>query len=349
VETAFLHTSFWNSIASQTVSVLEKQAGLLDSLNPWFAISLFLSASAVMIWRLGVMERKGLEGTVLGTLIMPYASGFSNLMFAFVLGRSGGPGALVLENCLVNNVTNLTLIIGLCALIWSLALVPSSSRKISRRASRDTRINYLSLLLTLTALFFFTGALWALARDRTIDYSDGLVLVGMFLFWQLFHVFDVLKHNVLRKRTIPKSIALDMLLVILAGFATYYSIDRLVAWIPRGGGGLISFKNLGWLSGLLMVFPNALVALYYAWAKRADIVLSSQIGDGHICIPMCVGLFALFNPIQIPPSFYPAVIIILGAGLLHFIFLAFFRRLPRGAGLVLTGAYALFLYLGVIH
>lgn len=294
------------------------------------------------------MERKGLEGTVLGTLIMPYASGFSNLMFAFVLGRSGGPGALVLENCLVNNVTNLTLIIGFCALIWSLALVPSSSRKISRRTSRDTRINYLSLLFTLTALFFFTGALWALARDGTIDYSDGLVLVGIFLFWQLFHVFDVLKHNVLRKRTIPKSIALDMLLVILAGFATYYSIDRLVAWIPRGGG-LISFKNLGWLSGLLMVFPNALVALYYAWARRADIVLSSQIGDSHICIPMCVGLFALFNPIKIPPSFYPAVFIILAAGLLHFIFLAFFRRLPRGAGFLLTGAYALFLYLGVIH
>jgi len=348
VETAFVHASFWKSIASQTVSVLEKQAGHLDSLNPWFAIGLFLFASAVMIWRLGAMERKGLEGTVLGTLIMPYASGFSNLMFAFVLGRSGGPGALVLENCLVNNVTNLTLIIGLCALIWPLALVPSSSRKISRRTSRNTRINYLSLLLTLTALFFFTGALWALARDGTIDYSDGLVLVGMFLFWQLFHVFDVLKHNVLRKRTIPKSIALDMLLVILAGFATYYSIDRLVAWIPRGGG-LISFKNLGWLSGLLMVFPNALVALYYGWARRADIVLSSQIGDGHICIPMCVGLFALFSPIQIPPSFYPAVFIILGAGLLHFIFLAFFRRLPRGAGFLLTGAYALFLYLGVIH
>jgi cation:H+ antiporter len=34
-------------------------------------------------------KNKGFEGTVLGTLIMPYASGFSNLMFAFVaiLGR----------------------------------------------------------------------------------------------------------------------------------------------------------------------------------------------------------------------------------------------------------------------
>ena len=29
-----------------------------------------------------------------------------------------------------------------------------------------------------------------------------------------------------------------------------------------------------------MVLPNAVIAAYYAWAGRADIVYSSQIGDG---------------------------------------------------------------------
>jgi cation:H+ antiporter len=349
VEKAFLDTAHLKSIISQSISVLRHEAGYLDRVDPWFSFGLFLVMSALMIWRLGAMERKGLEGTVLGTLIMPYASGFSNLMFAFVLGRSGGPGSLVLENCLVNNVTNLTLIIGFSTLFWSLALASSPSRKARKRASRETRINYLSLLLTLTAMFFFTGALWALARDGEVDFSDGLVLVGIFLFWQLFHIFDVLKHNVLQRRTIPKSIAFDIFLVILAGLTIYYSIDRLVAWIPHGTGGIISFKNLGWLSGLLMVFPNALVALYYAWARRADIVLSSQIGDGHICIPMCVGIFALFRPIQIPPSFNMGISVILGSGFFLFLFLAFFRRIPRLAGLLLIVAYAFFLSRGIIQ
>jgi hypothetical protein len=67
-------------------------------------------------FRLNVLERKGLEGTVLGTLVMPYASGFPNLMFAFSLGRQGGSGSVIVENCIVNNVTNLTLLIGLPAL-----------------------------------------------------------------------------------------------------------------------------------------------------------------------------------------------------------------------------------------
>ena len=349
MEKAFLDTAHLKSILSQSISVLRHEAGYLDRVDPWFSLSLFLITSALMIWRLGAIEKKGLGGTVLGTLIMPYASGFSNLMFAFVLGKSGGPGSLVLENCLVNNVTNLTLIIGLSTLFWSLALSSSPSRRSSKKISRESRINRLSLLLTLTALFFFTGALWALARDGIVDLSDGLVLVGIFLFWQLFHIFDILKHNVLQRRTIPKSIAFDILMVILAGTTIYYSIDRLVAWIPHGTGGLISFKNLGWLSGLLMVFPNALVALYYAWARRADIVLSSQIGDGHICIPMCVGIFALFRPIQIPPSFNAGISVILGAGFSLLLFLVFFRRIPRPAGLLLVAAYAFFLSRGIIH
>ena len=101
---------------------------LTNRLEPWFSLSLFMGASLLMIWRLGVLERKGFEGTVLGTLIMPYASGFSNLMFAFVMGRSRGNGTLVLDNCLVNNVTNLTLLIGLPALVWGLNIFPEKPR-----------------------------------------------------------------------------------------------------------------------------------------------------------------------------------------------------------------------------
>ena len=338
----------WKTLLLQYITLLKQQAVQLDKLDPWFSLTLFITASVVMIWRLEALEKKGFEGTVLGTLVMPYASGFSNLMFAYVLGKSGGSGSLVLENCLVNNVTNLTLLVGLSTLFWTLVVIPSKSKKGHKRVSKAHRVNYLSLLLTLFALFFFTGAVWALARDGSLDFSDGLVLVGIFLFWQLFHIFDILKHNVLRKRSFPKSIMFDFILVMVAGLAIYYSIERLVAWIPRTGPGFFVFENLGWLSGILMVLPNGMVALYYAKARRADVVYTSQIGDGHICIPMCVGLFALFNTIQIPPHLNLSVCIIVGAGLLHFVFVALLGRLPRGVGVILTGAYGFFLYKGII-
>lgn len=321
-------------------------AGLLE---PWFSLTVFISASFLMIWRLGAMERKGLEGTVLGTVIMPYASGFSNLIFAFIMGRTGGNGALVLENCLVNNVTNLTLLIGLPAFIWGLNIFPQKSgNRFSTGPYKVHRLNRLSLLLTLLAALFFTGVLWALSRDNSLDFGDGLVLAGVFAFWQIFHVFDVLKHNIQRGRSFNWSVFGDFLLVFIGGYAIYNAIEGLVAWIPKTGPGLLVFENLGWLSGTLMVIPNALLAIYYAHGRRADIVYSSQIGDGHICIPMCIGLFALFRPIVVPSALNLGVIIILAVCSMHFVFLAFWGRLPRFAGLLCTGAYGYFIYKGFL-
>ena len=57
---------------------------------PWWFVALFVAASLLMIWRLEAMSARGFEGTVLGTLVMPYCSGLGNLIFAFILGRTGG-------------------------------------------------------------------------------------------------------------------------------------------------------------------------------------------------------------------------------------------------------------------
>ena len=334
---------------------LERIGGLVEAgwqsmrgLEPWFSLALFLAASFLMVWRLSALERKGFEGTVLGTLIMPYASGFSNLIFAFIMGRTGGNGNLVLENCLVNNATNLTLLIGLPALIWQLNVFPGKSGdRFAPGPLKVHRLNRLSLLLTLMAAFFFTGVLWALARDRTLDFSDALVLVGMFLFWQVLHIFDVLKQNIQRGRTVHWSFMLDILLVILGGYLVYKAIDQLVAWIPETGPGLLAFRNLGWLSGLLMVIPNAMLAIYYARARRADVVYSSQVGDGHICIPMCIGLFAMFSPITVPSNLDMGVLLIMAACCTHFLCLAVGGRLPRFVGMLCTSAYGYFIYKGL--
>src|SRR6266436_3148167 len=157
------------------------------SFGPWPLLALFMGASFLMIWRLEHMTETGVEGTVLGTLVMPYCSGIGNLSFVFVVYTKGQPAAEVMTNCLVNNVTNMTLMIGLPAIIWGLRIVPrpeSSARKNKRRNKtdknqQDQRINRLSLLLTLTAVLFFSGAVWALGRDGKLTRNDGLVLVGL--------------------------------------------------------------------------------------------------------------------------------------------------------------------------
>jgi cation:H+ antiporter len=318
------------------------------ALAPWCFLGLFIAASFLMIWRLEAMTESGVEGTVLGTLVMPYCSGMGNLIFVFVLGAKGGPGEEVVMNSLVNNVTNMTLLIGLPTIFWGMNVLPHAGKSKKKQPSqKEHQINRLSLLLTLTAVLFFTGAVWALSRKGRLDSGDGLVLVGLFLFWQCFHVFDVLKSNVRQNKSFSWMLPLDLAVLAIGAYGIYLSTDWLVDWLSNIHSGFISAKHLGWLSGWLMVLPNGLLAFYYAWRGNPEVVYSSQVGDGHISIPLCLGIFALYHPMQVPPFFQTGVIILLGVTLLHFLFVAIFGRLPRFMGWILTGAYVVFLYKGL--
>lgn len=316
--------------------------------HPLFNLALFAVANVVMIWRLHIMESKGFEGTVLGTLIMPYCSGFANLVFAFVMSKSASNGGAVIENALVNNVTNLTLILGATALFGTAAVLPKT-KTLQKKLAEYSHLNRLNLLLTLIALFLFTGTLWALGNDNKLNRYDGFILIGLFLFWQILHVFEVLKDNIRKNRQTHWTIVIDLALIGICAYGIYYSVDHLVSWVTTTNNPIFTVAKIGWFSGLLMVLPNAFIALYYAYLGRQDIVISSQIGDGHICIPMCIGLFAVFNPIQLPASFLMGTYLILGAGLVHFLSIGILGRIPRFVGVGLIGAYAYFLYNGLIR
>jgi len=307
----------------------------------------FIAASFLMIWRLEAMTESGVEGTVLGTLVMPYCSGMGNLLFAIIVGSKGGPGSDVLTNSLVNNVTNMTLLLGLPTILWGMNVLPPAKAKKGKPKTNEHKLNRLSLLLTLTAVLFFTGAVWALGRDGVLDSGDGLVMVGLFMFWQCFHIFDVLKSNVRQNKSFTWMLPVDLGLLALGSYAIYFSTDWLVDWLSKIHTGFVSAKNLGWLSGWLMVLPNGLLAFYYARRGNPEVVYTSQVGDSHISIPLCIGVYTLYRPIQVPAFFNTGVLILLAAAAAHFVFVALFGRLPRFMGWILTAAYLVFLYKGL--
>lgn len=319
----------------------------------WTYLGLFLAASLLMIWRLEALLDHGLEGTALGTLVMPYCSGLGNLIFVALLATRRDQGGDVLTNCLVNNVTNLTLLLGLPAILWGLPLAAKKSpagtagRKAAAKAGAAWQLTRLSLLLTLAAVVFFSGVTWALAADGRLDAHDGLVLIALFLFWQCFHVFDVLKHNVRQRRQFGLLFYFDVLVVLLGAAGLYVSIDWLVTWLSAQDGRFINARNLGWLSGWLMVVPNALLAFFYAARRRADIAYASQVGDGHICIPLCLGLGAAFNPITVPAIFAHGLGLLIGAAAVHVLCVLFAGGLPRWMGWMLVASYAWFVATGI--
>lgn len=313
---------------------------------PLVFLFLFLAASLFLIWRLESLSKKGVEGTVLGTLCMPYLSGLGNLLFVFVVLQNESTGSEVIVNCLVNNTTNMTLLLGLPALLWGLHVLPRGKAK--KKESQIARGNRLSLLLTLVAMLFFTGVVWALGRDGLFDFGDGLTLIALFIFWQIFHVYEVLKDNIQKPKPYGWSLLIELVLLLICGWLIYVTIDWLVTWFSQLESDLIRSEHLGLLSGWLMVLPNALLAFYYAARRRADVVYTSQVGDAHICIPLCLGVFAIFRPMTIPESFTVGVLLIAGATVVHLLCVGLVGRLPRLLGGLLVVAYCWGLIAGFV-
>ena len=319
---------------------------------PWLFLGLFLAATFLMVWRLEAMSASGFEGTVLGTLVMPYCTGMGNLIFAFILGQTGGKGEDVMTNSLVNNVTNMTLVLGLPALIWGMNVIPRKKPDAKKKKSKSNgnvhELNRLSLLLTLLAVLFFTGVVWAMSRKGHLDFGDGLVLIGLFLFWQCFHVFEVLKQNVRQgKSSFGWMLPVDLALLAVGAYGIYVSTDWLVAWVSHFKTGFIK-DNLGWISGWLTVLPNAVLAFYYGWYKQPEVVYTSQVGDAHVSIPLCLGIYALYQPMKMPDFFHMGMLILLISTLIHLFFVAVFGRLPRLVGLALVASYGYFLWKGLL-
>jgi cation:H+ antiporter len=224
----------------------------------------------------------------------------------------------------------------------------AAPKKSTGKMDTERRLSRLSLLLTMGAVAFFTGAVWALGANGKIGFNDGLVLVGLFLFWQCFQVYDVLKHNIQQNRSFSAWFYLDFLFVLIGAWVLYESLDWIVHWLETQRSGFLSAAHLGWLSGWLTVLPNAVIALYYAKKSRTDIVYASQIGDGHICIPLCIGLYALARPMKLGPSFEISVIL-LGASLaIHFFCVTVLGRLPKPVAALLIAGYAYFVYDGLL-
>ncbi len=327
------------------MDVVYEMIASLGAYAPVACILLFLLASLLVVWRLEALSGQGVEGTVLGTVFMPFCSGMGNIVFALVLAMNAGKGEDVLINCLFNNITNFTLLIGGPVLIWSMASIP---RKKTKAVVLEHKMGRLSLSLNLVAALFFSLFLWLLAADGKLTRMDGFVLLLLFVFWQCFHIYDVKKTNLLKKQSYPLTLPLEVILLLLGAAGVFVSTDWLVQWFQTLESDSVPQHVLGWASGVLMVLPNAILAFYYGSKKRMDVVYTSQSGDAHICIPLCIGLFAVFRDIPASGFLQQSLLILMGLCAAHLLFVLLLGKLPRVAAAVLLAVFGYFVWTGLV-
>jgi cation:H+ antiporter len=161
-------------------------------------------------------------------------------------------------------------------------------------------------------------------------------------------VFEVLKSNVRQGKSLSWTLPFDLALLAIGAYGIYISTDWLVHWVQLSVHHGFVKDHFGWVSGWITVLPNAILAVYYTWRGQPETVYASQVGDCHVSIPLCLGIYALYYPMAMPPFFHVAMFILLGAALVHFFFVAVLGRLPRFAGWALVAAYGFFLWEGLL-
>ena len=223
----------------------------------------------------------------------------------------------------------------------------SIPRKKTKAVVMEHKVGRLSLALNLVAALFFSLFTWLLAADGKLARTGGLVLLALFVFWQCFHIYDVKKTNLLKKKSYPVTLPLEAAILLLGAAGVFISTDWLVGWFQSLDSEALPSSILGWASGVLMVLPNALLAFYYGFRNRMDVVYTSQSGDAHICIPLCIGIYAAVRPIATGAFLQTSLLILMGLCAAHLLFVITIGRLPRLLAGLLLAAFAGFLWYGI--
>lgn len=326
----------------QAVNYIQFYCG---AFTPLVLVALFLFSSFLIIWRLEILSSRGVSGCILGTIFLPYFSGLSNMLLVFITLRDGSDSSQITINCIVNNLTNATLLLAIPAILWGLDLRFFMYGHESLKKSMEvSTLKRLSLKLTMLAMIFFSGAVWFLGNDGVLDRNDGAVLIGMFLFWQAFHIYEVLKDSAKGAEPWGIGVVMDLIIILIGSGITLICVDGIVAAIISSDIKGVGSETLGLITGWLMVLPNALLAFYYAAKRQPDVVYSSQIGDGHICIPFCLGLFAFCRDLPVSDSASMGLLSIIGCAVVHLYCVLMHQRLPIPIAVGLIGYYAFYLY-----
>jgi len=141
-------------------------------------------------------------------------------------------------------------------------------------------------MLTLLAVLFFTGAVWALgATGRLIstrDWFDRTVSV-----LQCFHVFDVLKNNIRQGQSLA-DVAVGHRAAVHRRVWNLHQHGLAGDWVGHPHG-FHQREIHGLLSGWLMCCERAGWRFIYSWRGQPETVYASQVGDSHVSIPLCIG------------------------------------------------------------
>ena len=298
------------------------------------AIIAVIIGLAVLVWSAdtfidgatSLAVRFNMPSFLIGVVILGIGTSAPELVVSALAAVAGSPD-LALGNAYGSNIINITLVLGVTALISPILIRANVIR------------HDLILLLAVTALAAFQ------LLDGNLSLTDGIVLIASLIGVLLIQIFLSLRNNTAADVDAPKDINIAKALATLTlGLVLLIVSSRSIVW------GAVELATLWGMSELLIgltivaigtSLPELVASVAAARRGEHDMALGNVIGSNLFNTLGVVGVATVISPIKnvAPEILSRDVLMMAGVTLLLFVLaiIAYNRQgeMKRGSGLVL--------------
>mgnify|MGYP001447317373 CR=1 FL=1 len=250
-----------------------------------------------------------------------------------------GSGDIAVGNVVGSNIVNITLIIGVAALLAPL--------KVERQTIRK-EIPF-ALLASLAFLILASDTRLNSAGQSLLDRSDGLILLLLFAVF-LYYIYEAARNSRENEdgqypRPDPRALGRYVAFTIGGMLGIIFGGDLVVDSSVR-----IAYR-LGMsetLVGLTIVafgtsLPELITSVTAGLRKKSDIALGNIIGSNIFNIFFVLGAASVISPLKVDARVFTDSVVMIAATLILLIFSGTGKKVGRREGITLTAAYILYL------
>lgn len=278
----------------------------------------------------GIASRFGIPQIVIGLTIAAMGTSAPEAAVSIASALKGNAGITV-GNVVGSNIINVLIILGLTAVIVSVA-VQKSSKKIE-----------IPGMILITLLFLFQGF-----TGGKITRLEGVILLVVFGVY-LGYLFWIAKNNKEEEAsdsTPAWSLPLQLLAIVGGIIAIVYGSDLAVD-------GATAIAKLAGMDdriiGLTIValgtsLPELVTSVTAARRGQADLAIGNIVGSNIFNILFVAGVTAVITPVVFAPNFFIDTVIAAAAGVILLVSVCNKeQKLKRPAGVVMLAAYTVYL------
>ena len=261
----------------------------------------------------GIAARFGIPQLVIGLTIVAMGTSAPEAAVSITAATSGNAG-ITIGNIVGSNILNVLLILGLTAVITTVAVQKSTVK---------LEMPFMHVITIVLAVLGFTGGeivLW-----------EGVVLWVLFLVY-LGYLFRMAKNGTDEEEEEELQPLWKQLLMLVVGIVLIvFGSDRLI------GLTIVAFGTS---------LPELVTSVTAARKGKADIAIGNIVGSNVFNILFVVGTTALITPVAFKMGFLIDLAVALAAGLILWFGVMKDQKLKRPVGIVMLAVYAAyFVYL----